>query len=186
VKEGTGAKVGYEYPNKTYAGEWTTHGKCVNCHDPVATNHTFHPLDNPACTAGCHSPTPIEDIRTNHVLDYDGDTSASEPLSGEIAGLAAALLAQMAAVTLPPICYNAAAYPYFFKDTNMNSVCETSESVNANKFTAWTPALMKAAHNFQISQKEPGAWAHNFNYMAQLLYDSIEDLGGNVANYVRP
>jgi hypothetical protein len=45
---------------------------------------------------------------------------------------------------------------------------------------------MKATHNFQISQKEPGAWAHNFDYMAQLLIDSIDDLGGDVSGYVRP
>ena len=45
---------------------------------------------------------------------------------------------------------------------------------------------MKAAFNYQMSRKEPGAWAHNFNYMAELLYDSVEDLGGSVAGLVRP
>ena len=45
---------------------------------------------------------------------------------------------------------------------------------------------MKATHNYQISQKEHGAWAHNFDYMSQLLYDSIEDLGGNVSGLIRP
>ncbi|HZO16438.1 MAG TPA: hypothetical protein VFB62_24355, partial [Polyangiaceae bacterium] len=189
VKEGTGAKVGYEYPNKTYAAEWTTHGKCVNCHDPVATNHTFNPNDNPACSTGCHAPTPIISIRvrTTHLVDFDGDANAAEPLKDEISGLATALMAQMAVVSgTPPICYNGGAYPYFFKDTNANGLCETSESTNANKWTAWTPALMKAAHNYQISKKEHGAWAHNFDYMAQLLYDSIENLGGNVSTFIRP
>jgi hypothetical protein len=45
---------------------------------------------------------------------------------------------------------------------------------------------MKAAHNFQIWVKEPGAWAHNTNYIAQLLIDSIEDLGGDVSSFKRP
>ena len=45
---------------------------------------------------------------------------------------------------------------------------------------------MKAARNYQISKKEPGAWAHNFDYVVQLLIDSIEDLGGDVSGYVRP
>jgi hypothetical protein len=45
---------------------------------------------------------------------------------------------------------------------------------------------VKAAHNFQLSVKEPGAWAHNFDYAAQLLIDSIENLGGDVSPYVRP
>jgi hypothetical protein len=189
VKKGTLAKVGYEYPTKTYAGEWLTHGRCANCHDPVATNHTFDPLDNVACTAGCHAPTPIENVRTNHILDYDDDGNATEPLKDEIEGLAAALLAQMAVVTDVtglPICYTPDANPYFFKDTDSNGACDDSEKVSANKYGPWTAALMKAAHNYQISQKEHGAWAHNFDYMAQLLIDSIENLGGDVSGYVRP
>ena len=39
---------------------------------------------------------------------------------------------------------------------------------------------MKAAYNYQLSRKEPGAWAHNFDYVAQLLFDSVADLGGSV------
>jgi hypothetical protein len=45
---------------------------------------------------------------------------------------------------------------------------------------------MKASFNYQLSRKEPGAWAHNFDYMAQLLYDSIADLGGSTAALTRP
>lgn len=181
VKKGTLAKVGYEYANKTYAGEWLTHGRCINCHNPVNTNHTFAILDNADCTDGCHSPTPVSMIRTNHTLDYDGDGTASESLHDELGGLADRLYAEMQAASLPSgaqLCYDEHAYPYFFKDTNGNDVCDGLEAQNANKFSAWTPGLMKAAHNFQIFRKEPGAWAHNFDYMSQLLYDSIEDLGG--------
>ncbi len=187
VKEGTNAKVGYEYPNKTYAAEWDTHGRCVNCHDPVATNHTFSPHDNVACTAGCHAPTPIESIRTNHILDYDDDGSTSETLAGELQGLADALYAQIrVAAGATAICYEEHTHPYWFKDTNDDGTCQTLEATNQNRFTAWTAALIKATHNFQIHRKEPGAWAHNFDYMAQLLVDSIEDLGGDVSNFVRP
>ena len=50
-----------------------------------------------------------------------------------------------------------------------------------NACSNWAAALMKAAHNYQISLKEPGAWAHNFDYIVQLLIDSIEDLSGNIA-----
>ena len=45
---------------------------------------------------------------------------------------------------------------------------------------------MKASFNYQLSHKEPGAWVHNFDYMVQLLYDGISDLGGNVTNLNRP
>ena len=45
---------------------------------------------------------------------------------------------------------------------------------------------MKAAYNYQLARKEPGAWAHNFDYVAQLLYDSVADLGGSVTDLSRP
>jgi hypothetical protein len=187
VKKGNLAKVGYQYTGKTYANEWTTHGQCVNCHDPVATNHTFSPLDNVACTAGCHAPTPIHTLRTTHVLDYDGDADATETLNDEIQGLAALLLARMAAVSSPALCYSSTTHPYFFIDANTNGTCDPTEQDDDNDdFASWTPALIKAAHNYQISQKEHGAWAHNFDYMSQLLYDSIEDLGGDVSDLLRP
>jgi hypothetical protein len=86
------------------------------------------------------------------------------------------------------LCYDSSAYPYFFKDTNGSGTCDPDERTNANRFSAWTPALMKAAHNFQIAQKEHGAWAHNFDYTVQLLIDSIVDLGGAeaAAGFTRP
>ena len=56
----------------------------------------------------------------------------------------------------------------------------------SNAFAAFTPALMKASFNYQLSRKEPGAWAHNFDYMAQLLYDGVADLGGSVTKLIRP
>jgi hypothetical protein len=45
---------------------------------------------------------------------------------------------------------------------------------------------MKAAFNYQLSRVEHGAWAHNFSYMGQLLYDSVADLGGDVSKLTRP
>jgi predicted CXXCH cytochrome family protein len=97
---------------------------------------------------------------------------------------AAKLLAAMQAVA--PLCYDGDTYPYFFKDTNGDKQCAAAELTAANGFAAFTPALMKASFNYQLSRKEPGAWAHNFDYMAQLLYDSIADLGGSTAALTRP
>ena len=34
--------------------------------------------------------------------------------------------------------------------------------------------------------KDPGAYAHNPTYILQVLYDSIEDVGGDVTSLVRP
>jgi hypothetical protein len=166
----------------------------------VQSAHSFDVRDNfDKCTNLCHT-TAVEplDIRGNpffagalHPLDYDGDGSSTERLADEIADLAAALLAEMQATAAAggsSLCYNGHTYPYFFKDTNGDGVCQDSEQSSGNRFAPWSPALMKAAHNYQIFQKEPGAWAHNFDYMAQLLIDSTEDLGGSgaVAGFIRP
>lgn len=45
---------------------------------------------------------------------------------------------------------------------------------------------MRAAHNFQLSRKDPGAWAHNFAYMGQLLFDSTENLSPGNGSLIRP
>ena len=42
---------------------------------------------------------------------------------------------------------------------------------------------MKAAYNYQVSLKEPHGFIHNSLYVAQILVDSIEHLGGDVSKY---
>jgi hypothetical protein len=86
------------------------------------------------------------------------------------------------------LCYGRGVYPNFFKDADMDGkpLCGAAEAVSSNAFVAWTPDLVKAAHNFQIAQTEPGPWAHNFDYMAQLLVDSIAAVGGDVSTLARP
>jgi hypothetical protein len=121
--------------------------------------------------------------------DYDGDGDTSERLRDEIGDLAGALLSRMQEVAMLDgggLCYDSHSYPYFFTDTDGDGSCSADEASYSNAFDAWTPELVAAAHNFQISRTEPGAWAHNFDYMAQLLIDSIEDLGGDVSGLVRP
>ena len=192
VKLGSAAHVGYEYDGKTYVGPLSHVGgtQCTSCHDPAASHHTFQVADGWDRTCrGCHAdangdPKKIRLIRT---VDYDGDGNNAEPLAAEIDGIAAATLAAMQAVApAPGLCYARGTYPYFFKDTNGDKVCSSAESVSANGFTAWTAGLSKAAFNYQLSRTEPGAWAHNFDYMAQLLYDSAADLGGDVSRLRRP
>ncbi len=202
VKAGAAAKVGYEYPSKTYSPDWDHQpgNDCTFCHDATQTKHSFSVADAfSKCTALCHTTAVShEDIRGNpffagalHPLDYDGDGSNTERLKDELMPIAAALLAEMqstATTNGAPICYTRSAYPYWFKDTNTNGVCDGAEGIYPNRYTAWTPALMKASHNYQISQVDGGAWAHNFDYTVQLLYDSIEDLGGAgaVSSFIRP
>jgi hypothetical protein len=45
---------------------------------------------------------------------------------------------------------------------------------------------LRASFNYQYSQKEPGAWVHNNKYIVQVLYDSIDDLDGDLTGLIRP
>lgn len=204
VRAGTSAKVGYEYLGKTYVGASTRHGACISCHKPGVSNHSFRVddgftsgADGTLNCSGCHSGTSVAtgNFRVTRNSDYDGDGNTSETLGAEIAGLAHALEARMTAFalasSLPDLCYYGEAHPYWY----IRNVAGTGECDPSNGFTTadryvFTGAagkqLMQAAHNLQIWHKEPGAWAHNFEYMVQLLIDSIEDLGGDVSGYVRP
>ncbi|MGM0575390.1 MAG: Ig-like domain-containing protein [Myxococcota bacterium] len=194
TKAGADAGVGYEYDGKTYAGPWTGHpggDECASCHVPVGTQHSFDVADafEDSCS-GCHgNADSVEDIRIGSADDYDGDGDSDEPLADEIAALTDAVLGEMQAVASAngtPICYDGHSYPYFFIDTDDSGVCEEGEANFGNQYDAWTPDLMRAAFNFQFAKKEPGAWAHNFDYMAQLLIDTVEDLGGDVSAFTRP
>jgi len=206
--QGTEAMVGYEYDGKTYVGKFphvstnpTNTNHCVFCHDPVRTNHTFLPQDNIDRCRDCHRAQDgstlmdVKDIRLSLTDDYDGDGlfpggATTETLDGEIDTMAAELLDAMkdyAAGTLgKPVVYDGDRYPYFFNDTDGDRTTDPSEANFGNRYTSWDGTLLKAAHNYQHSQKEPGAWAHNFRYIVQLLYDSIEDLGGDVSSFIRP
>jgi hypothetical protein len=192
TKLGSAVKVGYEYNGKSYAGPLAHMGgtQCTSCHDPETSHHTFTIADSwDGHCKTCHADADGDPtrIRLVHLADYDGDGNTTEPLAAEVDGLAAKVLAAMqAAAAAPGLCYGAGIYPYFFKDTNGDKQCGADETVASNAFTAWTPALMKAAFNYQLSRTEPGAWAHNFDYIGQLLYDSVEDLGGPLGNLTRP
>jgi predicted CXXCH cytochrome family protein len=190
VKLGTATKVGYEYSGKTYAGPLTHMGgvQCTSCHDPIASQHSFLIEDafQERCRT-CHADAlgNAQNIRMVHLADYDGDNNTTEALKAELDGLADRLLAAMKATANPKICY-AGSNPYFFIDTNGNGTCDGNEATSANSYKPFTPALLKAAFNYQLEHVEEGAWAHNFKYMGQLLYDSIADLGGNVEQLTRP
>ena len=192
VKLGSAVHVGYEYDGKSYAGPLTHTGgaQCTSCHDPRGSRHSFAVRDawQGQCKT-CHADANGDPtrVRLTHLGDYDGDGDTAESLAGEVDGLAAKLLVAMQAAAGPSgLCYATETYPYFFKDTNGDRGCGTNETVAANGFKAWTPALVKASFNYQLSRKDPGAWAHNFSYVVQLLHDSIADLGGSVASLARP
>lgn len=199
---------GYEYAGKVYVGRkvFANHAgqfdTCVECHmgtQGPPENRSHNVADpNPANCVNCHGediaqPYPGADpakfmfsgIRPASIPDYDADGCMSEGIKAEIQGLEAALYAQIQAYGFAigsPVIYDSHAYPYFFKDKNGNGLVDPGEAIypNAYKFDA---KMLKAAYNFQLSKKEPNGFIHNSRYVAQLLVDSIGDLGGNVAPY---
>lgn len=189
------AQGGYEYDGNTYAGQWphsetATNNNCTNCHNPGSTQHTFDVNENIAYCLQCHpGVTTVFEIRVGSDKDYNGNGDNTEPLRDELQPIAADLLVEIqktARANGKPLCYEEHSYPYWFNDTNDNGVCDPGEAIFPNRYTDWTPDLIKAAHNYQHSQREPGAWAHNFAYITQLVIDSFRQLGGDPAKHVRP
>jgi hypothetical protein len=185
-----GAEVqgAYQYEGKEYVGFNAAHplNKCKDCHDV----HALEPKIE-AC-AGCHGDAAPKDIRFNtDTTDWDGDGDLTEGVAGEIQTLSEALYAEIQAYAEntvgKPLVYNSASHPYFFVDGDKDGNPDKNDkgaSVNYNG--NWTPKLVKAAFNYQYTQKDPGAFVHNPKYVIQFLIDSIADLGGDVSKYTRP
>lgn len=172
------AMGGYQYDGKLYDGKFRhVEGidSCTGCHDP----HTLQ-VKVEVC-AGCHEGVAtVEDLKNVRMVssasDYDGDGDTTEGVYYEIEGLQeqlyAAIQAYAAGTAGAEITYDSASYPYWFDAAGEN-------------YANWTPRLLKAAYNYQMAYKDPGKFAHGGKYAIQLLYDSIEDLGGDVSGLAR-
>jgi len=183
---GTEVQTGYQYDRQSYAGPWNhpPGSSCLFCHSPADTDHTFNVADNFSKCTACHlDAQSVEDIRYT-TFDYDGDGDVSEPLPDELMSFQETLLAALWSVNTPHICYEGDTYPYWFEDSDSSGGhCDPGEATFANQYKSWTPAQIKAAHNYQMSVKDPGAWAHNMDYITDLLYDSTFDLTDSAPSY---
>lgn len=187
---GTLAKGGYEYAGQSYDGRFDHvdgHNTCIECHDM----HTLEVrLDEcQVCHTDVESAEDLADIRMQgSLVDYDGDGDMEEGIYYEIEGMRDLLWQAMSAysteVAGSPIGYNAAAYPYFFNDTDGDGTISEEEAAFPNAYASWTARLSKAAYNYQVSLKDPGRYAHGGKYVIQLLYDSTEDLNQALATPV--
>jgi hypothetical protein len=181
---GSEAAGAYQYGDQKYVG-LNQHpvNKCTDCHD-------VHKLEvkTESC-AGCHGDKKPEDIRMVDT-DWDGDGDNTEGVKGEIDTLAETLYAEIQkyaeATAGTPIVYDGHSNPYFFVDADKDGKIDKDDKGANVRYNAWTPRLLKAAFNYQYSQKDPGAFVHNPQYVIQFLIDSIADLGGDVSGYTRP
>jgi len=194
---GSEAQGAYQYEGKEYNGRNLHDGEgeavtCSDCHDAHTGENDLNLCED------CHDVEEQSDVRlirqTEDVelIDYDGDGDMEEPIADEIQSFNDALLPVIqtyAADTVgTPIAYNPNAYPYWFTDTNGNGTVDAEESNNDHRYVTWTPNLLRAAYNYQYIQKDPGAFAHNADYAMQVLYDSLESIGGAdaVGTFTRP
>ncbi|MCC7206144.1 MAG: hypothetical protein IT323_02495 [Anaerolineae bacterium] len=192
---GTEVKGAYEFEGKEYNGR-NMHVEeadtCIECHQ----QHDLVIRVN-RC-ADCHEEVDIQEdthlIRLEQEdvepVDYDGDGDDAEPIRDEILSFQEALLVALQAYAADTagtaIAYDAHTHPYWYTDTNGNGTADEDEVNSDNRYVTWTPNLLRAAYNYQYSQKDPGTFAHNPNYMMQVLYDSIEAIGGDVSAFTRP
>lgn len=181
-KYGTEAQGGYEYEGNAYDAFFAHvdgYETCQECHD----THTLE-LKIEECSS-CHTGvSTVEDLRDvrmeGSLVDYDGDGDLTEGIFFELEGqrerLYEALQLYASEVAGAPVVYSSDAYPYFFLDTNEDGVLDDDEAAFPNQFNMWTPRLVKAAYNYQVSLKDPGNFAHGGKYHMQLIYDSIVSL----------
>lgn len=194
---GSEAQGAYQYAGREYNGRFMHDGEeavtCTDCHD----SHTG--ANDVGLCVECHEqvdeddPTSVRLIRVVEdvePIDYDGDGDAEEPIHDEIMALEDALLVAVQAYATDvigvPIAYSPYAFPYWFNDTNGNGMADPEEANRDNRYVTWTPTLLRAAYNYQYIAKDPGGYAHNADYELQVLYDSIEAIGGDVSSYTRP
>jgi hypothetical protein len=156
---------------------------CTECHNTHALEVEY--MECADCHAGVSSPEDLQNIRVSEV-DYDGDGDVTEGIYGEVDTIRAALYDAMVAYSTDvvgvPIYYDAHRYPYFFADANGNGAVDEGEE----RYSTFTPKLLRAAYNYQYAMKDPGAYAHNGQYVLQILQDSLADIGGSTAGMTRP
>ena len=169
---GTQAKGAVEYPQYLYSAKFEHQSdNCTTCHD----SHTLQ-VRVDQCSA-CHlDATSLDGVRQIRLTrtDYDGDGDILEGLDGEIDTMMEKLWITMQLYTVLTedtdlILYNNG----FFKE-------------DGEKYTTWTPDLLQAAYNYDYAVKDPGSYSHNPKYIMQLLYDSIDELGGSTRGLSRP
>jgi len=162
MRYGGDAKVGYQYPGKSYAGAFghaPGMDTCTSCHEPHGGQ-----LKEEKC-ASCHAGGRPE--------------AKAKALAAQKAELYAAIQQYAKNVGGVAIAFTPAAYPYWHADRNGNGRIDPEELNPKNKYPAYTPRLMQAVYNYTFLLREPGAGYHNGRYANQLAYDTLESLAAS-------
>jgi mono/diheme cytochrome c family protein len=171
---GAEAMGGYEYKANKYAYRYEhviEFDTCTSCHSPHSLQ--VDALQCSTCHLGVATAEDFADIRTSNI-DYDGDGDISEGMAGEIATMEKKLWRDIELY----IAVTEGAEPLVVNGRFNNEA--------GDSYSTWTPRLVQAAFNYQYSTLSAGGYAHHPHYILQLLYDSIEDIGGSLSGLVRP
>jgi hypothetical protein len=148
---------------------------CVGCHGQDISQ-TFKGFD-PARFD-------FNQIRPGNIPDYDADGNTRESLQDEIHGLENTL-----ATAIQDYVLNAARTAilfytdgYFYKDLNGNGILDASETGSSNRYQG-NATWLKAAYNLRVSTLAEHGFIHNARYLAELLADSIQSVGGEFGKY---
>jgi hypothetical protein len=181
---GSQVHMGYEYDGKLYDAKHAHvdgFNTCVGCHN----QHSLE-VRVESC-AECHDGvTSVDDLKNvrepSSSQDYDGDGNVEEGVAFEIQGLQETLYASIQAyateVAGKGIVYDAAVNPYWFADADGDGAIDQVDGSNV-AYDTFTARLLKATYNYQVSVKDPGAFAHGGKYIIELLFDSIEDVNSS-------
>jgi hypothetical protein len=174
---GSEAGGGYEYPGRAYAARLVHvpgYSTCSGCHDVHGLEIKVAECE--ACHLEVGGPEDLRNRLRVSTIDYDADGDTTEGVAGEIETLRLDLWRAIqiyAEINGHPIDYLPDQDPYFF-------------DAAGEPYQTWTPVLLKAAYNLHFATMDRGAYAHNPAYMMQLLYDGIQDLGGDILGLIRP
>ncbi|HEY5984536.1 MAG TPA: hypothetical protein VIU38_13815 [Anaerolineales bacterium] len=186
---GSQAEMGYEYDGKSYDPKFRhvpDFDTCVACHDQHATTVRVE-----ACAA-CHQDVKtVDDLKNNRengsLEDYNGNGDTKEGIYYELKGLQDILYSSIQAyakeVAGTAVIYDPETYPYWLADADGDGKADEKDGA-AVAYSTWTARMLKAAYNYQVSAKDPGAFAHNSKYIIELLYDSIDDLNAKISTPV--
>ncbi len=185
---GAEVQAAYEYAGKSYQGRYMRaelYFGCTDCHEKHSLEIEFD-----SCRE-CHTSAREHpfDVRVDST-DFDGDGNIHEGIAHEVEAMAAALYEAIQEyaeeVAGRAIAFDVGSHPYFFVDSDGDGAADAEETVRANQYNAWTPRLLRAAYNLNYVYHDPGAYAHNSDYTLQVLFDSLEDIGGDVSRMSRP
>jgi hypothetical protein len=178
------------YSSSTGTGGMPEEGQCSYCHMQDGS-HKFEPETGTTCR-GCHGNGAIETYRKTNAdnaslgslaVDFDGDPLTTK-LGDEVALFRAAVEKALDDYAVRKgklrLCYDGHTNPYWFKDANNDNL---PDDVNADgkidssdRYNQFDKYMLYAAHNYQLTFKDPGSWAHNPRFTLQILYDSIDYL----------